>query len=119
MSTRRIVFVCHTAAGESLRSARAVAKLTDVELLGISQGPASGDLFEEMRSVSDVHDAEQLIEAAKAYGGLNKFVLGQELCFDTITIDNEPQFYTLCEYNPRSEEHTSELQSPYVISYAV
>ena len=209
MSTRRIVFVCHTAAGESLRSARAVAKLSDVELLGISQGPASGELFEEMRSVSDVHDAEQLIEAAKAYGGLNKivtaqetlllpvaeanealglpamssetvkrtldksqlkarlnragiktprdqivatggeaqrfanevgfpivikplrgsgalttfrirneqqlaqvlqlvqppviaeaFVLGQELCFDTITIDNEPQFYTLCEYNP-------------------
>ena len=209
MSSRRIVFVCHTAAGESLRSARAVAKLSDVELLGISQGPASGELFEEMRSVSDVHDAEQLIEAAKAYGGLNKivtaqetlllpvaeanealglaamssetvkrtldksqlkarlnragiktprdqivttggeaqrfanevgfpivvkplrgsgalttfrirneqqlaqvlqlvqppviaeaFVLGQELCFDTITIDNEPQFYTLCEYNP-------------------
>jgi len=209
MSTRRIVFVCHTAAGESLRSARAVAKLSDVELLGISQGPASGELFEDMRSVSDVHDAEQLIEAAKAYGGLNKivtaqetlllpvaeanealglaamnsetvkrtldksqlkarlnlagiktprdqivatggeaqrfanevgfpivvkplrgsgalttfrirneqqlaqvlqlvqppviaeaFVLGQELCFDTITIDNEPQFYTLCEYNP-------------------
>jgi len=209
MSTRRIVFVCHTAAGESLRSARAIAKLSDVELLGISQGPASGELFEEMRSVSDVHDAEQLIEAAKAYGGLNKivtaqetlllpvaeanealglpamssetvkrtldksqlkarlnragiktprdqivttggeaqrfanevgfpivikplrgsgalttfrirneqqlaqvlqlvqppviaeaFVLGQELCFDTITIDNEPQFYTLCEYNP-------------------
>ena len=209
MSTRRIVFVCHTAAGESLRSARAIAKLSDVELLGISQGPASGELFEEMRSVSDVHDAEQLIGAAKAYGGLNKivtaqetlllpvaeanealglaamssetvkrtldksqlkarlnragiktprdqivttggeaqrfanevgfpivikplrgsgalttfrirneqqlaqvlqlaqppviaeaFVLGQELCFDTITIDNEPQFYTLCEYNP-------------------
>jgi len=209
MSTRRIVFVCHTAAGESLRSARAIAKLSDVELLGISQGPASGELFEDMRSVSDVHDAEQLIEAAKAYGGLNKivtaqetlllpvaeanealglpamssetvkrtldksqlkarlyragiktprdqivttggeaqrfanevgfpivikplrgsgalttfrirneqqlaqvlqlaqppviaeaFVLGQELCFDTITIDNEPQFYTLCEYNP-------------------
>jgi len=209
MSTRRIVFVCHTAAGESLRSARAIAKLSDVELLGISQGPTSGELFEEMRFVSDVHDAEQLIEAAKAYGGLNKivtaqetlllpvaeanealglaamssetvkrtldksqlkarlkragiktprdqivttggeaqrfanevgfpivikplrgsgalttfrirneqqlaqvlqlaqppviaeaFVPGQELCFDTITIDNEPQFYTLCEYNP-------------------
>src|ERR1041385_2908320 len=209
MSTRRIVFVCHTAAGESLRSARAIAKLSDVELLGISQGPASGELFEEMRSVSDVHDAEQLIGAAKADGGLNKivtaqetlllpvaeanealglaamssetvkrtldksqlkatlkqagistprdqivttledaqrfarevgfpivikpaggsgalttfqihneaqlahvidlmqrpliaeaFISGQELCFDMITIDNEPQFYSLCEYNP-------------------
>src|SRR5215510_5992930 len=194
MSSRCIVFVCHTAAGESLRSAQAIAKLDDVTLLGI---------------VSDVHDTEQLIAAAQSYGNLYKivtthetlllpvaeanealgvrsmssetvkrtldksqlkailreagiktprdqmvtnaaeaqrfasqvgfpivvkpvggsgalttfeirneeqlgqvleliqppviaeaFVLGQELCFDTITIDNEPQFYTLCEYNP-------------------
>ncbi len=28
------------------------------------------------------------------------FASGQELCFDTITIDNEPQFYSFCEYNP-------------------
>jgi hypothetical protein len=194
MSNRRIVFACHTAAGESLRSAHAIAKLDDVTLLGI---------------VSDVHDTEQLLAAARSYGNLTRivtaqetlllpvaeanealglaamssetvkrtldksqlkatlkgagvptprdrivttakeaqsfasevgfpliikpvggsgaittfdirneeqlrevleliqlpviaeaFVPGQELCFDTITLDNEPQFYSLCEYNP-------------------
>ncbi|HET7286171.1 MAG TPA: hypothetical protein VFI71_01835 [Pyrinomonadaceae bacterium] len=194
MSSRRIVFVCHTAAGESLRSAHAIAKLDDVTLLGI---------------VSDVHDTQQLIAAARSYENLTKivtaqetlllpvaeanealgleamssetvkrtldksrlkatlkragiktprdqmvtnaaeaqsfasevgfpiiikpvggsgalttfrlhdeeqlgqvlqlieppviaeaFVLGQELCFDTITVNNEPQFYWLCAYNP-------------------
>lgn len=194
MTSRRIVFVCHTAAGESLRSAQAIAKLDDVKLVGI---------------VSGVHDTEQLIAAARSYGNVYKivtnhetlllpvaeanealgvrsmssetvkrtldksrlkailkqagiktprhqmvtnaadaqrfasevgfpiiikpvggsgalttfeirheeqlvqvleliqppviaeaFVIGQELCFDTITVDNEPQFYTLCEYNP-------------------
>jgi hypothetical protein len=197
MSKRRIIFVCHTAAGESLRSARAIANLDDVE----------------MCLVSDVHDTVQLIATAQAFihnrGNVHKivtaqetlllpvaeanealglaamssetvkrtldksqlkatlkqagistprdqivttledaqrfarevgfpivikpaggsgalttfqihneaqlahvidlmqppliaeaFVSGQELCFDTITIDNEPQFYSLCEYNP-------------------
>ena len=212
MSQRRIGFVCHTATGESLRSARAIAGLDDVKLLGISQGPVSDEcleLFAEMRSVADVHDTQQLIDAAKTLREVNKivtaqemlllpvaeanealglaamssktvkrtldksqlkatlklagvatprdqiitsladaqrfacevgfpivikpaggsgalttfqihneaqlahvvdlmprpliaeaFVSGQELCFDTITIDNEPQFYSLCEYNP-------------------
>lgn len=194
MSSRGIVFVCHTAAGESLRSAQAIAKLDDVTLLGI---------------VSDVRDTEQLIAAVQSYGNLYKivtthetlllpvaeanealglgamssetvkrtldksqlkatlkrtgimtprdqmvtsaaeaqrfatevgfpiiikpvggsgavttfeirneeqlaqvlqliqppviaeaFIAGQELCFDTITLYNEPQFYTLCEYSP-------------------
>ena len=193
MTTRRIVFVCHTAAGESLRSARAIAKLDNVE----------------MCLVTGVHDTQQLIDAARAYGNVHKivtthetlllpvaeanealglvamssdtvkrtldksrlkatlkragvstpraqivttladaqrfadevgfpivikpsagsgalttfqahneaqlanvfdllprpliaetFIRGQELCFDTITIDNEPQFYSICEYNP-------------------
>jgi hypothetical protein len=193
MSSRRIVFVCHTATGESLRSAHAIATLDDVTL----------------SIVSDVHDTEQLIAAVRSYGDLYKivtttetlllpvaeanealavrsmssetvkrtldksqlkatlkqaaiktprdqivtmpedaqrfasevgfpivikpvggsgalttfeihdeeqltqvlrliqppviaeeFVLGQELCFDTITLNNEPQFYSLCEYNP-------------------
>jgi len=212
MSSRRIVFVCHTAAGESLRSARAIGKFDHVTLLGISQGPVSAEcreLFSEMRTVADVHDTQQLISAAETFGNLNKivtaqealllpiaeanealglaamssetvkrtldksqlkailkragietprdqtittaedaqrfasevgfpivikptggsgalttfeirneeqlaqvlrliqspviaeaFVPGQELCFDTITIDNEPQFYSFCEYNP-------------------
>jgi ribosomal protein S6-L-glutamate ligase RimK-like protein len=194
MSSRRILFVCQTAAGESLRSAQAIAKLDDVTLLGI---------------VSDVRDTEQLLAAARGYenvtmivtaqetlllpvaeanealavrsmssetvkrtldksqlkatlkqagiktprdqiitmpedaqrfvievgfpiiikpvGGsgalttfqihdeeqlaqvlqliqppviAEAFVSGQELCFDTITIGNKPQFYSLCEYNP-------------------
>jgi hypothetical protein len=194
MSSRRIVFVCETAAGESLRSADAIAKLDDVTLLGI---------------VSDVHETEQLLAAARSYGNLTRivtaqetlllpvaeanealglaamssetvkrtldksrlkatlkaagiktprdqmvtsvadaqsfaravgfpivikptggsgalttfridneeqlaqvvqlvqqpviaetFVSGDELCFDTVTIDNEPQFYSLCEYDP-------------------
>ena len=202
MSSRRVVFVCHTVAGESLRSANAIAKLDGVTL-GI---------------VSHVHDTEQLIAAAQSYGNLYKivtthealllpvaeanealgvtamssetvkrtldksqlkailkqagiktprdqivttaedaqrfasevgfpivikptggsgalttfrvdneeqlaqvlqliqppviaeaFALGQELCFDTITLDNEPQFYTLCEYNPSIIEA---LQNP-------
>ena len=216
MTTRHIVFVCHTAAGESLRSAHAIAQLDDVELLGISQGPVSAacrDLFAGMRTVSDVHDAQQLIDTAMTYGHVTKivttqetllfavaaanealglealssetvkrtldksrlkatlkragvstprdqivaagadahhfaravgfpivikpvggsgalttfrihdeaqlahvvqllqpspahpviaevFATGQELCFDTITVDNEPQFYSICEYNP-------------------
>ena len=209
MSKRRIVFVCHTAAGESLRSARAIANLDDVELLGISQGSVSDDSFVDMRQVVDVHDTQQLIDAARSYRTLHKivttqetlllrvaeanealglaamssetvkrtldksqlkatlrragirtprdqivmtladaqqfahavgfpivikpaggsgalttfpiyneaqlahvidlmqppliaeaFIRGQELCFDTITIDNEPQFHSLCEYNP-------------------
>ena len=193
MSSRRVVFVCHTATGESLRSANAIAELDDVTL----------------SIVSHVHDTEQLIAAAQSYGNLYKivtthealllrvaeanealgltamssetvkrtldksqlkatlkragiktprdqivsnvaeaesfarevgfpivikptggsgalttfdihdeeqlaqvlqliqppviaeaFVSGQELCFDTITIENEPQFYSLCEYSP-------------------
>src|ERR1051325_11935425 len=32
----------------------------------------------------------------------------------TVTVPWSP-----CQFGPRSEEHTSELQSPYVISYAV
>ena len=28
------------------------------------------------------------------------FVTDRELCFDTITVGNEPQFYSICEYNP-------------------
>ena len=89
MSSRRIVFVCHTAAGESLRSAQAIAKLDNVTLLGISQGPGSTELFAEMRSVSDVHDAEQLIAAAKTFGSLTKIVTTQETLLLPVAEANE------------------------------
>ena len=88
MSSRRIVFVCHTAAGESLRSAQAIAKLDNVTLLGISQGP-SNELFAEMRSVTDVHDAEQLIAAAKTFGSLTKIVTTQETLLLPVAEANE------------------------------
>lgn len=89
MNSRRIVFVCHTAVGESLRSARAIAELDDVELLGISQNPASNDLFAEMRLVSDVHDTQQLIDAAKSYGNLTKIVTAQETLLLPVAEANE------------------------------
>jgi len=88
MSSRRIVFVCHTAAGESLRSAQAIAKLDNVTLLGISQGPVS-DVFSEMRSVSDVHDVEQLIAAVKTFGRVNKIVTSQETLLLPVAEANE------------------------------
>ena len=31
---------------------------------------------------------------------VEEYVEGQELCIDTITIDNEPQFYSICCYEP-------------------
>src|ERR1043166_2718394 len=92
MSKRRIIFVCHTAAGESLRSARAIAGLEDVELLGISQGAVTAEcreLFAEMRSVQDVHDATQLIEAAQSFGNPAKIVTAQETLLLPVAEANE------------------------------
>jgi hypothetical protein len=74
MSRHRIIFVCHTAAGESLRSAHAIAKLDDVTLLGI---------------VSDVHDTEQLLAAARSYGNLTMIVTAQETLLLPVAEANE------------------------------
>lgn len=74
MSNRRILFVCHTAGGESLRSADAIAKLDDVTLVGI---------------VSDVHDTEQLIAAAQSYGNLIKIVTTTETLLLPVAEANE------------------------------
>ena len=74
MSSRRIIFVCHTATGESLRSAHAIAKLDDVTLLGI---------------VSGVHDTEQLIAAAQSYGNLYKIVTTTETLLLPVAEANE------------------------------
>ena len=91
MNSRRIVFVCHTAAGESLRSARAIAQLDDVTLLGISQGVVGAECreFTEMRTIADVHDKEQLIAAAQSYGSLNKIVTAQETLLLPVAEANE------------------------------
>jgi biotin carboxylase len=74
MSSRRIVFVCHNAAGESLRSAHAIAKLDDVTLLGI---------------VSDVYDTEQLLAATRSYENLTRIVTAQETLLLPVAKANE------------------------------
>ena len=92
MKSRRIVFVCHTVAGESLRSARAIATLAGVTLLGVSQGPVSSEcreVFAEMITVADVHDAQQLIDAARTLGGVNKLVTAQETLLLPVAETNE------------------------------
>lgn len=73
MNKRRIVFVCQTAAGESLRSARAIAKLDNVE----------------MCLVTDVHDTQQLIDAAKTLGRVDKIVTAQETLLLSVAEANE------------------------------
>ena len=62
---RRIVFVARNFAGESLRSARAITELDNVELFGICEQALQTDQFREVIYVADPHDSEQLIEAAK------------------------------------------------------
>ena len=92
MKSRPIVFVCHTVAGESLRSARALAKLDEVVLLVISQGPTSdecGESFAEMVTVSDVHDTQQLIGAVQRLGSANKIVTAQETLLLPVAEANE------------------------------
>lgn len=88
---RRIVFVARGFAGESLRSARAITMLENVELFGIcDQPPASKDttLFREIVSVSDTHDSDQLIEAAKQlqqkHGPLNRIVTTYETLLEPV-----------------------------------
>jgi len=53
---RRIVFVCRTAMGESLRSAHALKNLDHVELLGIVE--RTDDVFVNSVQVANVHDAD-------------------------------------------------------------
>lgn len=68
---RRIVFVCRDVVGESLRAARALAKLEGVRLFGICErvpGDEAREVFDELVRVEDVHDAAQLIAAARGLG---------------------------------------------------
>ncbi|HKG45233.1 MAG TPA: hypothetical protein VKB02_00795 [Pyrinomonadaceae bacterium] len=88
---RRVVFVCRTVAGESLRSAHALRDLAGVELFGISEdnhGP-----FVDAVQVADVHDADQLITAAKAlienHGPLTHIVTAQETLLEPVAKTRE------------------------------
>jgi hypothetical protein len=52
-----------------------------------------------LRSEADLKRASKLdIDLADFV--VEEYVEGQELCLDTITIDNEPQFYSICCYEP-------------------
>jgi phosphoribosylaminoimidazole carboxylase (NCAIR synthetase) len=88
-SPRRIVFVARNFAGESLRSALAITKLDNVELLGICDQPFEIEsLFREVICVQDAHDSEQLIEAAKSlqqkHGPLRKIVTTYETLLEAV-----------------------------------
>jgi hypothetical protein len=86
---RRIVFVARSFAGESIRSARAITQLDNVELFGIcDQHLAIDDLFREVVCVTDTHDSAQLIEAAKQlqqkHGSLNRIVTTYETLLEPV-----------------------------------
>ena len=88
MKERLIVFVAHSFAGESLRSALAITKLENVCLLGIGEAPSDSDLFRDVICVADTHDWSQLIEAARAlqqqHGALNKIVTTYETLLEPV-----------------------------------
>lgn len=87
---RRIIFVAPHFAGESLRSARAIASLKAVELFGICDSPFVNDglLFREVISVDDTHDSEQLIDAARSVkdkrGSLTRIVTTYETLLEPV-----------------------------------
>lgn len=50
-----------------------------------------------------IRDDEQLARIMELINGpvlAETFVMGEELCFDTVTIANEPQCFTVCRYEP-------------------
>ena len=89
MSTRRIVFVCRSATGEALRSATAIKRLDNVTLFGICESADAGNVFAEMVRISDVHDPQQLIDAAKEFGSLSRIVTAQETLLLPVAEVNE------------------------------
>ena len=86
---RRIVFVARSFAGESLRSARAITELDNIELFGICDEPfATDELFRDVICVTDAHHSGQLIEAAKQlqqkHGPLTKIVTTYEALLESV-----------------------------------
>jgi hypothetical protein len=82
---RKIVFLSRSLTGESLRHARAVAKLDDVCLLGICEQLPNDDgkqVFADLVRLDDAHDPDQIINAARAlarhHGGLDRIVTTHE-----------------------------------------
>jgi hypothetical protein len=116
---RRIVFVCRSATGESLRSANALGNLDHVELLGIVErtvgaalrgrpspetqcgtlgrpqraAPTVDSVFVDTRNVTNVHDTNQLIAAARSliekYGPLDHIITAQETLLEPVAQTRE------------------------------
>jgi hypothetical protein len=89
LTRRRIIFVARTFGGESIRSARAITKLDNIELFGICDQPsATDDIFREVVCVKDTEDSEQLIEAAKQlqqkHGSLDRIVTTYETLLEPV-----------------------------------
>jgi hypothetical protein len=87
--SRRVVFVCRSATGESLRSAQALRDLERVELYGIVEEANGADMFVETQQVANVHDADQLIAAAQKFGPLDHIVTAQETLLEPVAKTRE------------------------------
>jgi len=91
---RLVVFVCRSATGESLRSARAIASLDRARVFCISEDAVTtDDLFVDALQVRSVHDTNQLIDAARAlsetYGELTTIVTTQETLLEPVAKTRE------------------------------
>lgn len=88
MRERFVVFVARSFTGEMLRSAQAITRLENVALLGICEQPATSDVFVDVAHVTDTHDSNQLIEAARLlqqkHGPLNRIVTTQETLLEPV-----------------------------------
>ncbi len=88
MNTRRIVFVARSFTGESLRSALAIKKLSNICLLGICEQASAVDAFSGVAFVADAHDSTQLIEAARLlqqkHGALDRIVTTYETLLEPV-----------------------------------
>ena len=85
---RRIVFVARSFAGESIRSARAITALDDVELFGISEQALETGIFRDVVRVADAHNPDQLLAAAKqlqqTHGALDRIVTTYETLLEPV-----------------------------------
>jgi len=89
VTKRQILFVCRHPVGESLRCAQAVKKLERVSLLGLCESAPdvhSVGVFDELVRIENIHDAGELLEAARKlmdkHGRLDRIVTPQETLLD-------------------------------------
>jgi hypothetical protein len=93
---RGVVFVSRSATGEALRSAAAIGRLEGVRLLGLFESTPRGEateVFADAACVEDVHDAEQLVAAARSlgerHGPLSRIVTAQETLLEPVALARE------------------------------